>query len=158
MSKKKYRKPAGNQPAHTQPAPQADSPAVEASDSDAEVSVEEARKMLSGAARLMDVAVKMARKAFSQVTNEQLRKLAQDEPDEPQPSDQRKRARGARPVLLQLLNAGVAASRLLKQTLRVLQPEMFGAKPAKDLSHEAYQKQRAAEIVRKQLTELGVMA
>ncbi|MCA8911485.1 MAG: hypothetical protein KDB82_07255 [Planctomycetes bacterium] len=155
MSKKKYRRQSGSTGVASHPAPAAEPQALEVSDPDAEISIEEARRMLSGAARMLDASVKLARKALANVTAEQLQKLAEDEISEPQPADQRKRARGSRPAVLVLLTTGASIARLLKQTLKVLHPELFGAKPPKKETWlDAAAKASMAEKLGKQLAAI----
>ncbi|MCA8910692.1 MAG: hypothetical protein KDB82_03220 [Planctomycetes bacterium] len=157
MSKKKYRRQGGSAPVASHSVPVADSAAADAAKSDGEISVEEARRMLGDAARFLHDALKLARKALDGVDVEQLQKQAQGEPQpaDPQPADQRKRPRGSRPIALVLLGLGNSAARLLKQVMRVLQPELFGAKPPKKSDWlDAAAKASMAEMLGKKLAAI----
>lgn len=126
------------------------------------ITEEDARRMLARAAWALDDVLGCARNALQNVKTEDIEKAIADDKHVVEEStkvgEPVNRPRGRKHPILILMALATSAARQQRNTLKLLQPEMFGLQPAtQQVAHHAERTSRSAEALKQRMSGMGLI-
>ncbi|MEZ5993432.1 MAG: hypothetical protein R3E76_13925 [Planctomycetota bacterium] len=126
------------------------------------ITEEDARRMLARAAWALDDVLGCARTALQNVKTEDLEKAIADDryvvEESTQTGESTKRPRGRKHPLLILMSLATSAARQQRNTLKLLQPQMFELQPMpQQVAHHAAKVSETAEALKQRMSDMGLI-